>query len=665
MHKTSKKVLDLSGLEWTLTGSTPFLEFFENPSLLGELPTIDTGPVKARVPGSVQMSLFDAGLLPDWNIGDNIRSCEWVENRHWIYRTTLPDEWFTAAPGTPTPLYTLCCDGLDYSGWIYVNGAMTARFEGTHIPVRVDISAALRDSDNELSILFDLSPRWLGQFGYTSQMTKWKTRFNYTWDWIPRFVQIGVWDAISIERTTGAVLSDFRCAPDADPESGAGLLWIQSLVCGTGVTGISCKLLRGGEIAATKSISAAQVESGFMWDIPGVEMWWPNLLGPQKLYTLRCELLDGDQVLDVIERRVGFRHIEWRHCDNARANANGAEPWICAVNGKPIFLRGFNFQPIRPNYADLTAEDYRVRLDIYRDIGTNFLRINACGFLEFEYFYDMCDEMGIMVWQEFPLTSSGVENWPPEDKLAIFEVSEIAASFIRRRQHHASLIAWGGGNELQGDLAGEKTGIGKPCDMSHPMLRSLGNVVRRFDPSRRYIPTSPYGPRAGADPAYFGEGLHHDVHGPDLNKMGDEIAYWENDDATFRSEIYAPGANSVVHILKYAGDLPEWPPVVSNPLWRRPTPWWIDWEYLCGKHGREPENLEEYVEWSQQNQAERLRYAVQMCMRRFPAIGGVLLWGSHETFPLPINVTVIDFDANPKPAAYALKELWTKDAVCE
>ena len=244
----AKEVFDLSELEWELTGSTPYLEFYENPSLLGRLPTIDTGPVKARVPGSVQMSLLDAGLLPDWNTGDHIRACEWVENRHWLYQTTLPDSWFTHTSGKPVKDFILCCDGLDYSGWIYLNGKMLSRFEGTHIPVRVSLAESLKIGGNELCILFDFPPRWLGQFGFTSEMTDWKTRFNYTWDWIPRFVQIGIWDRIRIERISGSFFSDFRCAPDADPDSKEGLLWIQSHIDGINATGISCTLSYNGKI---------------------------------------------------------------------------------------------------------------------------------------------------------------------------------------------------------------------------------------------------------------------------------------------------------------------------------------------------------------------------------------------------------------------------------
>lgn len=648
-----KKEYDLSKTEWALAGYTPYLWAFEKIAPMGPEKTVDTGPVKARVPGSVQASLLDAGIIEDWNTGDNSKKCEWVENRHWIYSTYIPDEWIEEGKH-----YQLLCLGLDYSGWIYLNDRQIAEFKGTHIPHAVDLGEGLAEKGNLLEIVFDTPPRWLGQFGYTSGMTEWKTRFNYTWDWIPRMVQTGIWDDIRLVASDGEQIKDFRCNTDVDSDSRTGKTWIQCDTVGTRGIRIRCMLQKNGQVAAEEEFPAEAVKTGVRMKHIPVELWWPNLEGEQPLYDLTCMLLDEDgHVLDETGRRVGFRHICWTACDGA---PEGADPWVCVVNGEPVFLQGFNFQPIRPNYADLKQEDYRKRLAHYRSMGANCFRINACGFLEKEWFYDLCDEMGFLVWQEFPLTSSGIENWPPEDERAIGEMSEIAKSYIIRRQHHVSLMAWGGGNEQMGDLQGNKTGMGKPCDASHPMLKRLKEVVAQEDPTRRYIPTSPLGPTAGADEKQYGKGLHWNVHGPNANFESKERmrAYWNRDDALFRAEIYVAGANSADMIRRYKGNFDEMPASVKNPYWRRPTSWWNDWNLLIKLHGREPDSLEEYVSWSQANQAEQLAYAMKKCKERFPAIGGALMWGSHETFPVPVNTTVLDFGGNPKPAAYALKRVW-------
>jgi beta-mannosidase len=649
-----KHVYDLSELQWTIEGYTPYVWLFER--LYGGMGTtkcIDVPPVPARVPGSVQGALREAGILPDWTIGVNSRNCEWVEHRHWIYQTHIPNAWLDKRA-----TFRLECLGLDYSGWIYVNGREAATFTGTHIPHIFAITPYLYQANNVLEIIFDQPPRWLGQFGYTSQMKEWKTRFNYTWDWTPRLVQIGIWDSISLVTTEGSEISNLRCVTDADPQKGTGSLEIAGTITPGETTIIQVSLEKEGNLIRGSEYTVVEFQQGIFWyDLP-IELWWPNLEGEQPLYTVTCRLLDAQgNEHDRIKRRIGFKHVEWVPCEGASVEA---DPWVCVVNDRPVFLQGVNFAPIRSNYADLTREDYEKRLKLYRELGCNIFRINACQFLERHWFYDLCDELGLMVWQEFPLTSSGIDNWPPEEEASVAEMAEIARSFIERRQHHVSLTLWSGGNELQGDMEGCKTGIGKPCDDTHPMLKRLQEVVQSLDPGRRYIPTSPSGPRAGATSADFGKGLHWDVHGPNAAMSSFEEAekYWAGDDALFRSEVYCSGASSMELIQQYAGGFQLFPPTAQNPYWNHPTTWWIDWERLISVHAHEPKDLTEYVEWSQAYQARMLSLGMETCKKRFPRCGGFLLWSGHDTFPMPINSSIIDFEGTPKPAAFAMKRIW-------
>ena len=650
-----KHCFDLGGLPWTLEGYTPNVWLFElqyGPAFGAPVKCVDVPAVPARVPGSVQSALREAGILPDWNVGLNSRACEWVEHRHWMYRTALPDAWMDAAAR-----YRIECQGLDYSGWLYVNGVEAGTFRGTHVPHIFDITSHLKAAGNVLEIIFDLPPRWLGHFGWTSQMTEWKTRFNYTWDWAPRLVQTGIWDRIALVAVSGGELRSVRCATDADPAAGTGLLEVSGEALADVGHRVGVRLEKDGVAIRCAECSAAEFAAGLTWtDLP-VDLWWPNMEGRQPLYTVIFALLDAQgHEQDRHVRRVGFKHVEWRACEGAPAEA---DPWLCVVNGRPVFLQGVNFAPLSSLYADLTREDYATRLRQYRDLGLNLFRINACQFLEREWFYDLCDELGLMVWQEFPLTSSGLENWPPEDEASIAAMAGFAASFIERRRHHVSLLLWCGSNEQQGDMDGRKTGMGKPCDLSHPMLRRLGEVARARDPRRRYVPTSPCGPRAWGTPADFGKGLHWDVHGgAAMGTLADAEIYWAADDALFRAELYCPGASSAALIAKYAGGMAIFPAHAGSPYWTRLTPWWIDWHRLVAAHGREPADLNEYVAWSQAHQAMMLSREIRACKDRFPRCGGVLIWSGHDTFPLAINTSLIDFDGNLKPAALAVAGVW-------
>lgn len=642
-----KQCYDLGSLDWRLSGWVPELWRMQQTLELGVSPNAEVRAVKAKVPGSVQHALREAGIIPDWNVGMNFRECEWVENRHWIYETTLPDEWFTTGKS-----YRLNCLGLDYRGCVIVNGQTVSEFIGSHVPHVFDITPHLKETGNRLAIVFECAPRWLGQFGFTSRMTDWKPRFNYTWDWTARLVQIAIWGGISIEATDGAEIESFRCFGDADGDSGVLRAW------GKAVGGQSVKLTlsKGGAVVREETLPSGEFD--VTWTGLPVELWQPNMRGDQPLYDVTCELIGDGGELDSISRRVGFRQVEWLQCEGA---PEGADPWICAVNGAPVFLQGVNWVPIRPNFADVTEADYRKRLELYRDLGCNLIRVWGGASLESEVFFDLCDELGLMVWQEFPLSSSGTENWPPEDEQSIAEQSEIAQSYIARRQHHASLIIWCGGNELIGALDGGKTGGEKPVDLTHPLLARFAEIVEREDPTRRFLPTSSSGPRFYAHPENYGKGLHWDVHGPwkaEGNLDDNWTTYWAADDSLFRSETGSPGAGPAELTRRYAGDIDPYPGTADNPLWYRHMSWWVEWPVFVEELGREPVDLEEYVDWSQERQKKALIIAANACKNRFPQCGGIVLWMGHDCFPCTANTSIVDFEGNPKPAALALKEIW-------
>lgn len=667
----------LSNLEWTLKGYMPHCwrsseTFAYDPSRYAEVAAI---PVKA--PGSVQKALLDAGLILDWNIGMNYRLCQWVEHLDWAFETRLPDEWFSKGQ-----ILHLNFLGLDYQGDIYINSKHIGSFCGTFIPYKFDISDFAGTKDNILCVVFQRHPDWLGQMAFTSQIKEWKPRFYYSWDWTVRLVQTGIWDKAFLESSEDSFIERLDVATDVDQGSGKGVLhcWgnagapecgVRNAECGMELThcreeadtfledlfiDVSIKDSEG--IVFQETFSLRDWEKGIIIKDLDVNLWWPNRHGDQPLYSLQCRLQDASgKCLDELTRRIGFRHVEWKSCKNAPENA---DPWLCCVNSKPIFLQGVNWTPIRPNFADVTDDDIRLRLELYRDLGLNILRVWGGAVLERENFYDLCDELGLLVWQEFPLSSSGHENWPPEDEKAIEDMCRIAESYVERRRHHASLLLWCGGNELQGNLKGGKTGGGKPIDLSHPMMARLSELMKRIDPWHRFIPTSSLGPMFYANPENFGKGLHWDVHGPWLipgDYQTTWIEYWEKDDSLFRSETGCPGASPVSLLDRYKGDTELLPVNVSNPIWAR-TSWWIEEAAFERETGRKPETIEEYVDWSQERQKKALEFAVEVTKERFPGVGGIILWMGHDCFPCAANTSIIDFDGKPKPAALAVGEVF-------
>ena len=334
-------------------------------------------------------------------------------------------------------------------------------------------------------------------------------------------------------------------------------------------------------------------------------------------------------LIDRQSRRVGFKHVEWRRTKGA---AHSADPYLCVVNGKETLLFGVDWTPIRPNFADLRDEDYRLRLSIYRDCGMTILRVWGGGFLEKDCFYDYCDEMGLLLWQEFPLSSSGMDNYPPDDPASVEALARIAETYIDRRQHHVSILLWCGGNELMDDKNGVKS--------SQPTLTIKTpsgdcQVCRNRSQEGSGPSFSAHQPlRSGGqfNLQDCGKGVFWDVHGP-WNLDGPVDGAWK--ELWDQGRCHVPFGNGRalreprVHHPKYEGNLKDTPGTHQNPLWNR-QPWWIDWPKFVEEKGREPRDLEEYVTWSQARQSAALTLAARVLKSRFPACGGMIIWMGHE-----------------------------------
>jgi beta-mannosidase len=657
--------LDLSALPWSLVGWQPhclawLVESGQDVTTFSaELAKYQCTPeIPAHVPGAVQDDLLRAGLLPDWNEGLNAPLCEWVEHRHWEYRTYLqvPADWDGQS-------IILRAEGLDYAGQVLVDGRVVAAFRGMLVPHEFDLTRALRPGRKQtLSILFEEAPHEQGQIGYTSHSHYFKARYAYQWDWCPRLVPTGIWDRLTLQ-TVGPVRLH-GCLPYAryDSTGGQGHLSFRIDATTSNTAALACHIsVCDGDTPIADEILPCAFAPGrsettlALREKPTVEPWWPNGMGSQKLYDVSVEIetLSGT-VLDAWHGRVGFRQFRWLPCDKSPANA---EPWICAVNGQPVFLQGVNWVPVRMTYGTVTREMYRKLLALYADLGVNILRVWGGGIPEKEDFYDLCDELGLMVWQEFPLSSSGADNTPPTDPGVLAELQSICTSYIWRRGGHASLLLWCGGNELT-----LHDGRNTPVNEGHPAVAAMAAVSAHLDPDRRFISTSPSGPSFSHNPAFGSLGMHHDIHGPWAlpGSMAEWQRHWDNNDALFVSEVGVPSTSSVEILQRYASGLKLWPPSIDNPLWRYRTPWWIQWERYREQANFTVENeeLRRYVAVSQAEQAEALSYMAAALKKRFPRCGGVIIWMGHDLFPCLANTAIVDYNGDPKPAALALKKVF-------
>lgn len=661
---------DLGSLPWQVSG------FWHNGARFrGDAPLL--GPFSATVPGAVQRDLERAGVLADLNVAFHSRDAEWVEHRDWVYRTRF------RLPEGGSSRQFLHFAGLDYSGEVSLNGKVLGAFAGMFRPVTFEITGVLAPpgAENVLLVAFEPPPEVEGQIGYSSKIATLKSRFNYQWDWCPRIVPVGIWDDVQLQETGPVAL--LQPSVVADWLSGEGELRCRIFLDGPGkedcrvaVTVLGAEdgdggdqVLWSGEARRDESTAlplayvGADVETrGLRARIPGVRSWWPTGMGDQPLYRVRLAVFDaGGSVSDERTMTVGFRNISFVPNPDAPTSAL---PYTCLCNGQRVFLQGINWVPPSPLYGTVRQQDYRPLLERFRRMGCTVLRVWGGAVLEKEAFYDLCDEFGLLVWQELFQSSSGLDNTPPSDPALVDKLAEAASHAIVRRQHHPSLMAWCGGNELT-------TPDGVPVTAEHPNIARLKAVVTAEDPGRAFFPSSPSGPRFGARAEDFGQGLHHDVHGPWVY-LGHPLhyTYFNADDALLRSEIGAPGASRLEVLRRVAGlpedgeaarhslALPLWPPNRANPLWVHHGDWWIQWEELNRLFGpwlEDVPELESYVACSRYLQAETLRTCVDSVRRREPVASGVLIWMGNEPYANTANTSLLEYDGEPKPAYGTLR----------
>ncbi len=637
---------DLSQCRWELTGWRPLVWKYARSLETTFWLEPEIGPLQARLPGSVQQNLLDAGLLPDWHDGLNARAVEWVEHRHWMFEAELPE--MEAAP-------TFVAESLDYSGWILVNRRVAGLFRGPHQPVEIDLDTAwgTGQGPRRLAIVFAIPPELHGQVGYTSETRELRPRYTYGWDWCPRLVASGARGTLSLisSKENAIRLIAMRTELEADFCTGHVMVRLQL------PEPLHVEISAGGKSTVLEGATGSQE---IALSFPSPSLWWPNGQGNQTLYEVKIVVRGkGGEILRKWTRQVGFKHVEWRPCEGAPKEAT---PWICVINGRPIFLQGVNWTPARLADMDTTRGEMERLVGLYREMGCNILRVWGGASLESEEFYAACDRAGLLVWQEFPLSSSGLDNVPPRDLEVIGELGDVARHFIRARQHHASLLIWCGGNELQEGYENEDRSQRHPCNEENSCLKAFAEIVASEDPGRRYLPTSPSGPVFLAHRENFGKGLHHHVHGPwglgDFRDLDDWRDYWENDDALFRSEVGVPGMADEDVLHRHADGHPLWP--LTSPLWRHTANWWTQ-EQRLGElvDGLSPSAaLLACIDHTQREQAEGLAIAAKACKDRFPRCGGFIVWMGHDCFPCPANTSLIDFTRNPKPAWHTVQSVF-------
>lgn len=597
----------------------------------------------ARVPGTVLDDLVRDGQAPDPRHGLNSRAGEWAASRFWVYRRLVD-----VPPLGPADLVTLELGGADPSAVVYWDGAEVGAVDGMFRAARLPVPPV--PGRHQLTIVVPPALEMEPQVGRTEAVATLAPRMTAGWDFCPRLPHQGLWRPVRL-RIGAAQLG--RVSAGVRLEGDRGIVTVDLDLAAPDARTVRAVLtLRGVEVTAVEQ-RLAPGHHRIELPVSDPERWWPVGLGPATRYALEVEVVGAE------ERRalqVGFRDLRWHANPAAPARAH---PYSLAVNGREVVLIGWNWVPVDARYGTIDQDRTRHLVQLAALSGARLLRVWGGGLLESEEFYEACDAAGLLVWQEFPQSSSGMQSAPSEDPAFVARAVAVAEEVLPRLAHHPSLVLLGGGNELE-------DGRGPLEDDRSPVLAALHAVVRRMAPDRGWLPTSPTGPvfhnrldviRAAPDD-------QHDVHGPwehqglveqyTLANVGTSLAH---------TEFGVEGMTNRRALDAVIPDDQQWPVGRENPLYRHLGDWWNNEPLVQTAFGGRLTDVGRLLRASQFLQATGLQYAVEGDRRRRPRCSMVLPWQLGESFPNAWCTSSVDYHGEPKPSYHAVTRAFAAERI--
>jgi len=589
---------------------------------------VDIAPerlVPAKVPGAVQLDWARATGLPDHNYADNFTQYAWMEDVYWHYRAQLPQ--------SQDPL-TFVCGGVDYHFIVRVNGDVVYDQEGMFTPFEIPLQ---NRSGGGIEVIIRPAPKSVvSPIDRTQANHSCKPAVSYGWDWHPRLVPLGIWceTYVEVRPTPHLRKAELRYALSDD-------LSHADLRCEVEPAGVLGKVRWTLEDPQSRPVFS-ELLADCPSSISAPQLWWPAGEGPQSLYRSIVELLDASGgVIDRLESRTGFRRMklvmapdQWQ-LPNVIPKSRTHPPITLEINNRSIFCRGSNWVNPEIFPGAITRKLYASLLHLARDAHFNLLRIWGGGIINKPDFYELCDELGLMVWQEFPLAC----NTYPDAADYLRVLDQESKSIIAQLRVHPCIAMWCGGNELFNAWGGM-------TDQSLP-LRLLNRNCYDGDPTTPFLPTSPVDGMAHGNYVF-----RYDGREPyEAMTAASYTAYTE----------FGCGGPSPVEVLKECIPPDELFPPKPGTAWQTHhglRAWQAsDWLALPTiEHYFGPcESLEQMVSRGEWLQCEGFKCIYEEARRQKPVCSMALNWCFNEPWPTAAGNSLINYPDRPKPAYYAVK----------
>lgn len=610
----------------------------------------------ATVPGCIHADLLAAGRIAPPGYRDNARKLLWIGRETWIYSRE-----FTLDDFATLPVVRLRCDGLDTFATLTLNDIEIGRADNMHRSWDFDVRKVLRPGPNVIEVRFDPPPSCPGRrvarrrpadgkaLAGTAAGRSWPCRMACGCGREGGLLlsTCGIWRGLAIEGYETARLEDVHIRQRHDSAGGVALelaVAAERFDSAAGLEAVARVAHKGVLVNEGRVVLDGAGRARLLLEVPNAQLWWPNGFGEQPLYEVGVELRGGTgrRPLDSAVRRVGLRTLRLD-----RRPDEWGENFAFAVNGAPFFVKGANWIPADALVARLTRVEYARLVKAAAVANMNMLRVRGGGVYEQDCFYDLCDEYGICVWQDFMFpgaaSSTAGDAWLDGARAG-------AEQNIRRLRHHPCLALWGGG-------ASPGSHDGGGGDGPRLFDRLLAESVARLDPERDCrsgdAPASPAGcRREGGDP-FCGDaclpglvlpaGGSFGGHAPGHGRLCSEFGFPSFPEPRAVAAFTAP-ADRRLDSPVMAGH--QCAPGDGTCPAARLSAWF-----------REPAGFDNTLWLSQIRQGLAMKHAVEHWRRSRPRCMGTLYWRLNDCWPAA-SCSSVDSDGRWKAAHYMARRFY-------
>lgn len=626
---------------WTLTGDTLNINL----------------PV--NVPSVVQQNLYDAGLIPHPYLGTVEETLLWISDHPWTYATHFNVD----QKMLEKDVVELVFEGIDTYASVTLNGQKLFDADNQFRIWRTDVKPLLKDQDNllvldfprydslQLALYNDHQPRLPEKYAVTR-----KAPYQHGWDWAPKYKNVGIWKPVSLVAWSNARLDNAYIVTNEVEEEQAKLtlhLDVESTAPGD----YTVEILSNRKVFQKFPLQADQGNQHkmFSFTIENPRLWWPNEMGEQYLYDFEIRLKSSDKILDSKQIKTGVKTVQIVQEPDAKGFS-----FYFKVNGVPMYAKGANYVPEEMIETWIKPENTQKLLKMAQEAHFNMLRVWGGGIYPSDDFFNICDTLGILVWEDFMYAGTMY----PYDEAFLENAKIEALEQVKRLASHPSLGLWCGGNEISEGYYnwGWQQSLGWSEEDDQAIKAGydrlfetiLPNVVEIFDGTRPYWPSSPS--KGWGRPESLTQG---DVHywgvwwGEQPYEMYREKVGRFNSEYGYQSY---PDYSTLEKIAQGEPLSKDAKVIAAHQKHARGTQLIDDFIQRYYPEAQ-PKDFEEYVHLSQLSQAYGMEIAIEAHRTAKPYNMGTLYWQLNDAWPVT-SWSSIDYYGNPKVFHEKLKTLF-------